>query len=49
MNRYTTICTLIETQKSQIIDDWVNAITESSADNRNRETADCSALLEHVY
>jgi rsbT co-antagonist protein RsbR len=49
MNRYTTICTLIETKKSQIIDDWVDAITESFAENRNREAADCSALLENIY
>jgi rsbT co-antagonist protein RsbR len=49
MNRYTTICSLIETQKTQIIDDWVNAITDSSTDNNSREATDCALLLEHVY
>jgi len=49
MNDYKVINELLEHNKSQIICNWVDAISIHSNNKREREVSDCTALLDKIH
>lgn len=49
MKDYRKINSLIEAHKAKIIDNWVDAVTFTGEENKEREKTDCSAILTLIH